>query len=89
MNERTTLLSNALDALDRLFDREIEIVDVYAILYASGIAIRPDALSSLFQDSAVSLEEIDRSGLAAEDKRESALRLTNSLRLALAEALEA
>lgn len=89
MNERTTLLSNALDALDRLFDRQTEIVDVCAILYATGLATHPDALSSLFRDAVSSLEEVERAGLAAEDARESALHLTQTLRFALAEATDA
>lgn len=88
VNERTTLLNNALDALDRLFDRETEVVDLYAILYATGLAMRSDDLSSLFRDAASSLKELDRAGFAAEQARESALSLTNSLRLAVAEALE-
>lgn len=88
MKERSTLLNNALDALDRLFDGETGVVDVCAILYATGIAIRSDQLYPLFSDAASSLEGILRAGLTAEDARESALRSTNSLRLALAEALE-
>ena len=88
MKERSTLLNNALDALDRLFDRETDVVDVSAILYATGLAIRPDALSPLFLDAASSLESVLREGVTAEDARESALRSTNSLRIALAEALE-
>ena len=82
------LLSNALDALDRLFDRESEVIDVGAVLYATGLAIRPDVLSPLFSDAASALERIRRAGLTTEDARESALRSTNPLRVALAEALE-
>ena len=88
MKERSALLSNALDTLDRLFDRETEIIDVGAVLYATGVAIRPDALFPLFLDAASSLERIRRAGLTTEDARESALSVTNSLRVALADALD-
>ena len=88
MEERSALLSNALDVLDRLFDRETQIIDVSAVLYATGLALRPDVLSPLFLDAAAKLGMIRRAGLPAEDARESALRSTNPLRVALAEALE-
>jgi hypothetical protein len=85
---KSLLLNNFLDVLDRLFDRETEIIDVGAILYATGLAIRPDSLFPLFLDAAASLERIRRAGLTADDARESALQSTNPLRLALAAALE-
>jgi hypothetical protein len=89
MEEKRLLLNNSLDVLDRLFDRETELIDVSAILYATGLAIRPDSLSPLFLDAAASLERIRRAGLKADDARDSALQTTNPLRLALAAALEA
>jgi hypothetical protein len=85
---KSLLLNNFLDVLDRLFDRETEIIDVGAILYATGLAIRPDSLFPLFLDAAASLERIRRAGLTADDARESALQSTNPLRLALAAPLE-
>jgi hypothetical protein len=88
MEDRHALLNNSLDALDRLFDCEAGIADVGAILYATGHAIRPSSLSPLFLDAAASLERIHLARLTAEEERESALRSTNQLRVALAEALE-
>jgi hypothetical protein len=85
---KSLVLNNFLDVLDRLFDRETEIIDVGAILYATGLAIRPDSLFPLFLDAAASLERIRRAGLTADDARESALQSMNPLRLALAAALE-
>jgi hypothetical protein len=85
---KSLLLNNFLDVLDRLFDRETELIDVGAIVYATGLAIRPDSLFPLFLDAAASLERIRRAGLTADDARESALQSTNPLRLALAAALE-
>jgi hypothetical protein len=33
---RDILLNNELDALDRLFDREADVIDIYAITYATA-----------------------------------------------------
>ena len=84
MDERTALLNNALDALDRLFDRESRVVDVYAITYATARALRTDPLASVFSEAAHGLLAVVRAGAPAEVERERALEVTNDLRISLA-----
>ena len=84
---RTELLSNQLDALDRLFDGEAGIVDVYALTYATAIALKGDSLAPLFQSAADSLFAIGQRLLWSSLAREDALTATNSLRIALAREL--
>jgi len=88
IEEKRVLLNNALDALDRLFDRETDLMDVEAIFCATGVAIRPDPLSLFFLEASLTLGKIRREGLTSEDVWESALRSTNELRIALAEVLQ-
>ena len=87
MNYRSHLLNNTLDALDRLFDRQASIVDIYALTYATAQALRSDVLFSLFSETAISLRAIARAGLPIEEARERALDATNDLRITLAELL--
>jgi hypothetical protein len=87
MNYRSHLLNNALDALDRLFDRQASVIDIYALTYATAQALRSDVLFSLFSETAISLSAIARAGLPTEEARERALDATNALRITLAELL--
>jgi len=87
MDVRSLLLSNELDALDRLFDRKVEVVDVYATTYATAQALRTDEIFPLFSEAAAALAEILRTDLSPQAAREQALSATNALRVALAEAL--
>ncbi len=88
MKECTRLLDNMLDSLDRLFDRESGVIDVYAIVYASALALREHRLFAVFEEAAESLERVVRAGLPEEAARELALEVTDPLRIALADALE-
>lgn len=86
-SNRKELLSNQLDALDRLFDGESGIVDIYALTYATAVALNGDALSPLFQSTADTLFAIGERLLWNSLARDDALAATNSLRIALAEEL--
>jgi hypothetical protein len=87
MDIRIALLSNTLDALDRLFDRQAAVVDVWAITFATAQALPQDELFSLIQEAANELNAVVRQGLPAEVARERALSITDPLRIALAEAM--
>jgi len=88
MDERTLLLNNALDALDRLFDREATAIDVYAILYATSRALPTDPISPLLNNAAASLLQLLREGLPTQPARDFALKATDTLRIALSESLD-
>lgn len=81
---RSLLLNNTLDALDRLFDAESDVVDICAIVYATACALSGDALLSRFEEAAEGLAILVRSDLPEKEARERALEVTNPLRVALA-----
>jgi len=85
-NDRYNLLDNQLDALDRLFDGESEVIDLYAVTFATGLALSGDSLFAYFRAAAKELDAIVRMGLSKLDAREKALDVTNALRVAVAEA---
>jgi hypothetical protein len=87
MDQRNVLLGNALDALDRLFDREAGVLDIYAIVYATAQALREDPLFPILDEAAAKLLEFSARGEGQEAARESALQITDSLRGALAESM--
>lgn len=84
---RTELLSNQLDALDRLFDLEAGIADIYALTYATSLALKDDPLAPLFRAAASSLLSIGERLRWSSLAREDALAATNDLRIALAQEL--
>ena len=79
------LLSNALDALDRLYDGKSEVVDVYSVLYATGQALSDTEFFGLFEEAAGQLHLVLRLNLSKVESRSRALDATDRLRLALAE----
>jgi hypothetical protein len=87
MDDRAALLNNALDSLDRLFDRESSVIDVYAIVYATSRALRTDPLTPVFMQAAAGLLEVVQTGESGAVDRDRALNSTQTLRAALAEAL--
>lgn len=84
MNETDTkICENILDALDRLFDRESEVVDIFALIFASNEALGSSVTGLNLDGIAIELEKISRNGKAEELHREEALQVTNNLRIIL------
>jgi hypothetical protein len=79
------LLGNVLDALDRLFDRDSSVVDVWALLLATGEALRGTEHESELTRPLPALLAAIRSGAPAESQRDQALAVTDKLRHYLAE----
>jgi hypothetical protein len=79
------LASNALDALDRLFDRECKAVDVWALVEATADAVTPGALADTLRAAAAQLRELLWVGLSADEQYARALDVTHELRLFLAD----
>ena len=84
---RQELLNNQLDALDRLFDGETGIADVYALAYATAVALKGDDLVPVFEIAANELLALQRKSLSVAEARAAALAVTDHLRVTLAEAL--
>ena len=81
------LLDNALDALDRLFDGDSSVIDVQALLFATGEALRDTVHLPHFVHPATELVAIARSRETEESKRDRALSITDRLRDHLATSL--
>jgi hypothetical protein len=82
-----TLLDNALDALDRLFDSKSEVIDAYVLIYATAQALNGSRFFSKFDRAAVQLRTIVRANPPREEAREMALAATNELRHVIADAV--
>lgn len=78
------LLSNALDSLDRLFDRESSAIDVAALFQATAEALRDTPHSAMFADATAALEPIISSRHNPEVEYDEALKATGNIRLYLA-----
>jgi len=74
------LLENALDALDRLFDGQSPVIDVWALLFATAEALRATKHCSAFEAVVPALLDLVRSSATAEEQRDRALWLTDELR---------
>lgn len=81
------VLESALDALDRLFDRESQVIDVYALFFSSAVAMKGTKFERMFAESALRLHGLIAAGTDKEAEREMALEFTDELRKALADAL--
>ena len=79
------LLSNALDALDRLSDSESSVIEVHAQLFATTQAMRDTPFAAGLNEACERLAPLCR--LRDDQGREDALVATNNLRIMLAEAL--
>jgi hypothetical protein len=84
-NTEETLLSNALDALDRLFDSRSSVIDVHALLFATAHAMAGTPFFAELNEACARLAPLCR--LPDRQGRENALVATNHLRIVLAEAL--
>ncbi len=82
-----SLLNNALDALDRIFDRQTSVIDLSDLLFATAAALRETQHYSAFEGPAAELVAIVRSRADEEAKRDRVLDVTDPLRHYLAELL--
>lgn len=78
------LLENALDALDRLFDRQSSVIDVWALLLATREALRATEHHAEFDRPVAELLTLVRSGTSVDVQRDQALEVTDELRHYLA-----
>jgi hypothetical protein len=81
------LLDNVLDALDRLFDGQIAVIDFQALLFATSEAMRHNVHFDHFEDPLVKLLSVVRSQDSKDAQRDRALEDTDELRHYLAECL--
>ncbi len=81
------LLGNALDALDRLFDNQLSVRDVWALLFATSEALRVTPHWSELEGPVVALRQILGGGGSSALQRDRALHSTHELRLYLAHQL--
>ncbi len=85
--EDKQLLENLFDSLDRLFDRESRVLDVFQILYATEKAINTGSLNLSLSGYIADLGDIARGNESEEIQRERALLVTDKLREILNEIL--
>ena len=78
------LLDNILDALDRLFDRDLHVIDLWALLLATSEALRASIHYDILSGATADLSVIARSGASDEIMRQRALYSTDKLRHYLA-----
>ncbi len=81
------LLGNVLDALDRLFDRQSSVTDLWALLFATAEALRGTPYYHEIEGPVAALLTLVRSGASEEVQRDHALEVTDRLRHYLAELL--
>lgn len=81
------LLEHALDALDRLFDRESSVIDLWGLLFATAQALRSTPHFDVLEGATSNLLTIVRSRESTETKRDRALAVTDELRHHLARAV--
>lgn len=81
------LLENTIDALDRLFDSQSEVVDLYALLFATGKAFGSNPLHGVFDPPVHELRKLIQSKESEDQRRDFALIRTNDLRKAIADEL--
>lgn len=77
------LLENIFDSLDRLFDRECRVIDLYALLFASDIALGGFNHSISLSEYTNKLEKIMKSRISEDDQMDMALIATDNLRCEL------
>jgi DNA-binding FrmR family transcriptional regulator len=79
------LLDDVLDGLDRLFDRESDVNDVFALIVATSHALANTCHSKVLSDATRGLELVVRKGASKEEARDEALQVTDQLRHYLAD----
>jgi hypothetical protein len=78
------LLSNVLQTLDRLYDRETSAVDVQAVIYATYVAMASSDLEEPWKTAGEGLPFFFRDRLPAEEENTAALAATGELRRRIA-----
>ncbi len=79
------LLENDLDALNRLYDNSIKPIDLYAILYATSLAVENSRYSSVLDEAAENLRQLVQSPSGEIEQNVLALCSTDKLRSLLTE----
>ncbi|MFD0727418.1 hypothetical protein [Lysobacter brunescens] len=79
------LLSNVLDALDRLFDGDSSPIDIHDLLLATGHALKHPPSIEYVLDPVPGLQAILRNSGSPEDQQQLSLEATNNLRHYLAD----
>lgn len=74
------LLENVLDSLDRLFDRDSKTVDVFALIFATSIALNNTNHFQILDKTAKKLENVLKTAESENELRETALFETDELR---------
>jgi hypothetical protein len=82
------LFENVIAALDRLFDRKSKVVDLYALVVATSVALRGSRFAAVAELPIVELEKVVRSGESEVGQRDLALWVTDELRLFVAQELD-
>jgi hypothetical protein len=88
MNDEKELLENILDGLDRLFDRESNAIDLYVLIFATSKVLADTNYFALLDKTIIDLKIVLNSELTIDDERTEALRVTNDLRIFLAQTLD-
>lgn len=83
--EELILLENVLDSLDRLFDRDSEVIDIYVLIFATAKALAETKHSQILDKTANKLDEILKTNKSENELREVALIATDDLRHYIAE----
>lgn len=81
------LLENIFDSLDRLFDRECRVIDLYALLFVSDLALKEQNSKFCFTEYINKLDKVIKTNNSEEFKRDKALTATDNLRSQLNELL--
>ena len=86
--EEYTLLDNALTGLDRLFDFQSSVYELYALIYATSRALAGTEYSAMLDKTSEALYRLVTSDDKVSDDRREALAITDDLRIFIAEKLE-
>jgi hypothetical protein len=86
-NNEQALLGNVLDSLDRLFDNESRVIDVYALLFATAQALATSEFGPRVEPFVSSLAVLMRKSCTEETRRDEALIITDDLRHFLSDVL--
>lgn len=76
----TVLLDNLFQALDRLYDQQITVVDLHALLQATGAALPTSELAKDVEEATKALGVIVGAGMPEPEKNRAALVATQALR---------
>lgn len=82
------LLDNVLTGLDRLFDFQSSVYDLYALIFATSRALAGTEYFAILDKTSEELYRLVTSTEKASDERSEALAVTDDLRIFIAEKLE-